>query len=251
MAVICGADSSVSVTTSIGGKSIIAQATSLFGATPIFWGRYFKDPGSAGGVQYDKTAETPILRTAGILLLAIARQTTRVVGSEQDGRDDAQGNSDAIEAAFGWDNLSKTGNEALVFLDVERSDPVSPEYYLGWSQALMARSLQRSKNKVTLIPCIYAGPTDTTTWTAVAAAIAAGARCDGVWAARYNHLKTGCFPAPKWDAHRLTLPPAITCPVLAWQYDAECHGKGGFDMNIANPNLTDLATLFLDRLITP
>jgi hypothetical protein len=254
---IFGADSLDPVTIILDGQPIIDQATALYGEKPAFWGRYFKDPASAGvGGQYDPATETPVLRAAGIPLLAVARQTNRVGGTSADGAADAQGNSDAIEAAFGWNSISTAGNEALVFLDVEITGSASAAYFTGWSNGLIARSQARSGNKVTLVPCIYAGPVDNKTWTAVAASIAAGARCDAVWACRYNNPGTGCHPPPAWDnTGRLALPAGVNCPVAAWQYDAGCHanaaGAGGFDMSIANPNLANLQSYFLDRLITP
>src|ERR1700678_2729750 len=83
-----GADSSLAVTT-----PLIQSAANLYGAAPVFWGRYFTSVDTTGSVEYRHAAENQPLNTAGIRLLPIARQTANVDGSLQDGIEDGAANA--------------------------------------------------------------------------------------------------------------------------------------------------------------
>ncbi len=88
---------------------------------------------------------------------------------------------------------------------------------------------------------------DNTTWSNVVQAVAAGIPCAGVWIARYP--KPG-QPLPDWVAATVLPSVVLPCPVLAWQYAADCQGGGGFDCSVTNPTI-NLQTDLLDHLILP
>ncbi|HSS49046.1 MAG TPA: hypothetical protein VLX28_08870, partial [Thermoanaerobaculia bacterium] len=180
---LAGADSSTPVT-----ASLIQTATQLFGETPALWGRYFTSPTTCGSAEYRHAEENAVLAQAGVRLLPIARQTTNVAGSEQQGASDAQGNVDDIFDTFGTQYLAAQGGELLLFLDVEGSPStgspsLSPSYYTGWAQTLVSYSRSSSTNAVTILPCVYARQGDDQTWN-VLAATGADIQCTGAWIAR-------------------------------------------------------------------
>ncbi len=83
---------------------------------------------------------------------------------------------------------------------------------------------------------------------ALAAAVAAGATCEGAWIARWR--SAGCQPLPEWSDALVTPSVTIPCPVLIWQYANDCQGGGGFDCSETNPNI-DLDADLLQHLILP
>src|SRR6266700_7474558 len=87
-----GADSSNLVTNQINGKNLIELATTLFGETPVLWGRYFTSVAASGVVEYRHRRENPILRENNIRVLPTARQTKHVAGTQALGSTDAQNN---------------------------------------------------------------------------------------------------------------------------------------------------------------
>lgn len=240
-----GADSSTPVT-----ESLIQAATQLFGETPVLWGRYFTGPTTAGSVEYRHAEESPVLAAAGIRLLPVARQTTNVAGSSQQGTADAQGNVDDIFDTFGQEYLASQGGEVLLFLDVEGNPAVgspslSQSYYTGWAQTLVSYSLSSSNNTVTILPCVYARQGDNETWNVLVAAVGAGVQCSGAWVARYYY--SSC-EMTDWD-DSLVLPTVkLPFDVLLWQYAENCCG-GAIDCSQTNPEL-DIQTTLLSRLIT-
>jgi len=225
-----GADSISPVT-----QALVDGAEDFYGAMPLFWGRYFKGPGNTSSQQYH-AAESPVLRTNGIRLLAIGRQTTNVGGSEAQGKADGKRNANAILG-----EVPSLSGDALVFLDVEQSHPLSRAYYRGWVAGVQEVGVS---NSVNFTPCVY-GSFSAPTWTALATEFANGVPCGGVWIARYR-VSNGCAPMPAWSDTR-TRPPALPAavPVLAWQYARNCHS---IDLNQCNPSHE---ASFLARLIAP
>jgi len=57
-----GVDSSVIVTTQVGGTGLIDLAKALYGDTPVFWGRYFTSTSTGGTVEYRHLKENQALR---------------------------------------------------------------------------------------------------------------------------------------------------------------------------------------------
>jgi hypothetical protein len=181
-------------------QALVNGAENFYGAMPRFWGRYFKGPGNTSPQQYH-AAEGLVLRSNGIRLLPIGRQTTSVGGTEAKGRS-----------------------------DVEQSHPLSRTYYRGWVDGIQGVG---ASNLVNFIPCVYGSFSANPTWTALAAEFANGVPCGGVWIARYM-VANGCTSMPAWSDTR-TRPPALPAgvPVLAWQYAQNCHS---IDLNQCNPN---------------
>jgi hypothetical protein len=234
-----GADSSTLVT-----ASMIQAATQLFGETPVLWGRYFTSPTTGGTTEYRHAEENPVLAQAGIRLLPIARQTTHVAGSAQQGTSDAQENVDDILDTFGTDYLAAQGGEIFLFLDVEGNPSLSQSYYTGWAQTLVSYSRSSSNDAVTILPCVYAPHGDDQTWNVLTAAASAGVLCSGVWVARYFY--NSC-EMTDWD-DSIVMPAAqLPCDVLLWQYAENCCG-GTIDCSQTNPGL-DIETALLHRLI--
>jgi len=95
-----GADSAAPVNNQIGGQTLVALATSLYGTTPVFWGRYFTSAATTGTVEYRHRKENRFFSANGIRLLPIARQTTHVDGMHADGSADAQANAEDIMADY-------------------------------------------------------------------------------------------------------------------------------------------------------
>jgi hypothetical protein len=221
------------------------------GVTPSFWGRYFHAPGqinSSGNFDpgHYSAAENKLLHANGIRVLPIARQTSHVGGSAQDGANDAARNVDALFEVFPAAYLSGVDPNVLVFLDAEldpkKQPPLSSDYYTGWSDSLIRLGAQRSNGRVQLHPALYASHGDTATWSALRAALASHAVCDGVWVASWNTT-----PAPlDWDGGRTTPAGGLISPTLAWQYFG---GTGpNFDADQTNPMHTDI---LISRLVMP
>jgi hypothetical protein len=246
-----GADSSSLVTTQFDGKNLVELAKDLFGEYPVFWGRYFGGASGATFAEYRHRREDGVLSAAGVRVLPIAQQTSQVNGTESQGKADAEANAADIVGSFGATYLKTLGNEFLVFLDIEGSGRsiLSEAYYTGWAHGLVSASQALTGGSVTLRPAIYAPKADTPTWNAAAKCVARGIPCEGAWVAIWFHSVPSCTPVPDWNNARVNPAVALPFPILAWQYDPECHGGSGFDMNQLNPNLD--AGSILSRLILP
>lgn len=243
-----GADSSSMVTQHIDGRTLIQLSEDLFGETPVLWGRYFKRFGNTDPGQYQHAREGALLRSKNIRVLPIARQTTRVDGTESQGQEDARGNVSAVIRTFGDSYLAREGGQFLLFLDVEGPPhSLSLRYWRGWARTVVEHSRSLTNNTVTLRSCVYAPQGEDVTWGAVADAAEADVPCDGVWIARWR--RRGCHRLLEWDDAIVKPRVPLPCSVLLWQYADECHGGSGFDCNQANPNL-ELDWL-LARLILP
>ena len=243
-----GADSSVPVTTIVGGKTLVALAQDLYGSTPVFWGRYFTSVTATGVVEYRHLKENQILFDSGIRVLPIARQTKRVDGTMADGSADATANVEDVIKTFGADYLASLGGKFFMFLDVEGSPSLSLPYYSGWAQTLMSHSAELTGGRVQFMPCVYATRGDSTTWQSVATAAGRGVDCRGVWVARW--VQHGCSGLVDWNDTTVTPTVALPCKVLIWQYADDCHGGAGFDCDEVNPNI-DLDNELLNQLILP
>jgi hypothetical protein len=243
-----GADSSVLVTTQIGGKSLVELANELYGEPPVFWGRYFTSNSGSGNVEYRHLKENQLLRENNIRVLPIARQTRRVNGTQADGSADGEANVDDLLATFGIDYLASVGSEFYMFLDVEGSPSLSKAYYTGWAQTIVNHSATETNEQVQVTPCVYASKSDTPTWSAVSAAVSIGVLCRGAWVARWP--SSGCQPLPDWDQNKILPSVAIPFEILAWQYADDCYGGGGFDCSETNPEI-DLETELLSHLVLP
>jgi hypothetical protein len=243
-----GADSSVAVTSQVGGTGLIELAKNHFGEAPVFWGRYFTSPATSGTVEYRHLRENQPLHDNNIRVLPIARQTRNVGGTVSDGSVDAEQNAEDVIATFGAEYLASQGGQFYLFLDVEAAPSLSSDYYTGWAQTLEAHSASISSDSVSLLPCLYAPRGDTATWQSLANAVESGANCMGAWVARFR--VHGCQPLPDWDDALVQPAIAIPCPVLIWQYSDDCHGNGGFDCSTTNP-VIDLQADLLDFLVLP
>jgi hypothetical protein len=113
-----GADSSNLVTSQIGGQNLIDLATNVFGRPPVVWGRYFTSVASTGVVEYRHLQENQAVRSSGIRVLPIARQTKRVNGSLTAPRT-VRPNAEDLILTFGADYLASQGGQVIMFLDVE------------------------------------------------------------------------------------------------------------------------------------
>lgn len=238
-----GADSINPVT-----ASLIQAATSLYGTTPVFWGRYFTSVTTGGIAEYHHATENPPLNAAGVRLLPVARQTKHVNGDAALGLTDGIANAQDFISTFGVAALAAQGGVFYMFLDVESTPPLSQDYYTGWVQGLAQESQSLSNGQVQLLPCVYGTRSDVVTWAVVQAAMAAGVPCRGAWIARYF---SGTSTLGNWDDAIVTpeSPKPFPCPILAWQYSDS--GVGGqIDCSQTNPGLDIQATL-LNFLVLP
>jgi hypothetical protein len=217
-------------------STMITNAYNQFGRNPAFWGRYFTDYTTGSDCEYSASAESSLLRNAGIKVLPIARQTANVGGTEQQGYTDGVKNVNDLILTFGSSKIPSAG--AYFFLDVEYGTPLSAEYYFGWARGIMSTS-----DYVT--PCIYASRSDTTTFKALEKALTDyGMGCNGLWIAGW--FGSGCYSLPDWDTYSSMHTPSysISTPVLLWQFAAYCNNM---DLDEINPNQSSL----LNHLITP
>jgi hypothetical protein len=238
-----GADSSVLVTT-----SMIQGASALLGATPVFWGRYFTSVSTTGDVEYRHAEENQLLNAAGVPLLPIARQTGNVDGRVEQGIADGVANARDFIRTFGTQVLTEQGGRFYMFLDVEGSPSLSQDYFVGWAQGLAEEAESLGGGSVQILPCVYGTHTDTDTWSAVAAAIAAGTPCFGAWIARYF---SGQCVMGEWQPAIVTplAPVPFPCPILAWQYAGDCL-DGQIDCSQTNPDI-DIQSQLLAFLVLP
>jgi hypothetical protein len=240
-----GADSVSPVTT-----SLIQAATNLYGATPVFWGRYFTSPTTTGAAEYHHATENPLLNAAGIRVLPVARQTAHVGGNQSQGQADGAANAQDFIDTFGVPELTAQGGQFIMVLDVEGNPDLNPDYYTGWTQGLTSTAQQMSGGAVHMLPCLYASHGDTGTWNALQTAMNAGAPCSGVWVARYlNSLVSGQMG--QWSDSDVTpaSPNPFPATILAWQYAENCL-HGSIDCTQTNPAI-DLQNDLLQFLVLP
>lgn len=227
-----------------------SQSSAYLGRAPQFWGRYFYAPGQINTAgrrdSHYSAAENAMLRSRGIRVLPIARQTTHVNQPNQ-ARQDASRNAQAIFEIFSAQYLSGADPNVLVFLDIEQENPMTADYYAIWSEALMAEANNLSQSRVKFHPAVYGSRGDDQTWSELKRAMSNGAVCDGVWIARYFKSQA---PRP-WNDSLVNPTLSLDCPVLAWQYWASADNAPedlNFDTNLASPAHFDI---LIDRLIMP
>lgn len=239
-----GADSAINVNSDL----IVGGATRLLGGTkPAYWGRYFSGLDFFGFGEYKKREENNILRRNNIRVLPIGRFTTRVGLGQREGEIDGKDQAEDFLVTFGENYLQSQGGEFYFFLDVEPSDPLSTEYYLGWSKAVIA-----SSSTIRILPCIYLGSQDDETSNALKKAMNKGAECQGLWIARFDdRFRTSNIPIPplEFDASKAKPKTDVPCPVLFWQYAGEIGMRNDFDFNVSNPDVNFDA--LLKRLVLP
>jgi hypothetical protein len=230
-----------------------ASSAAYLGQAPAFWGRYFYAPGQINSSGHKDThysaAENGFLRSEGIRLLPIARQTGHVGTDAETGSIDARRNVHAILECFPAAYLAGADPNVLIFLDVEPAVSLDPGYYAGWSSTITTYSDQVSGSSVKFKPAIYANARDDRTWNALARALAGGSLCFGVYVARYYYGSPK--PDRGWQPSILTPAGGVRPPILAWQYWAsadEAPRDENFDTNIASPYHSDV---LLDGLIMP
>jgi hypothetical protein len=215
---------------------LIQEATQVLGMKPVLMGRYFKNPQNPEAVQYHGRLENPILQTADVPILCIARQTPRVKGTKEDGIADAVWNMAAIIEAFGLSYLHGLAYDPLVFLDVEPQTPLSANYYAGWADAMRNQGefVPRPPPSFTVrfTPAIYINKSDGSSWTALGQAMQQGAQCFGAWVAHYINQSA----PPAWDPSQVNPTPPVhaPCPIIGWQYLGDY--RGVLDFSILEPN---------------
>ncbi len=238
-----GADSCTPVT-----AGMIQEAQTLFGAMPVFWGRYFTSIATTGTVEYRGADENQPLNCAGIRVLPVGRQTSRVNGSTEQGLADGSANAKDFIETFTPQALIAQGGVFYMFLDVEGSPSLSQDYFTGWAQGLAQVAQSLSGGAVQILPCIYGAWSDIRTWSAVAAAMESGVPCKGAWISRYY---SGLATMGDWLDHLVTpqAPAPFPCPILAWQYAGDCL-NGQIDCSQTNPAI-DYETALLPYLVLP
>lgn len=247
MPTLLGADTLVPVT-----QKIVDMVKKRYdGATPLFWGRYFKKPDFPEDFQPSK--ERAVFRENNIQLLPIARQTTRVAGTATEGAEDAVLNVDAYVQSLGNDYLASIGGEMIMFLDVEGTSAKHPnlslDYWIGWSSALVNYSHRLSGHRYTIVPGVYCRQNQNTTWEAIARADQLGHPCAGAWIFR---MRTGACTAPigTWDAAFLTPKVPLPCPIMIHQFAIDCLFEGGVDYDMLNPDPA-VNNALRNRLVVP
>jgi len=249
---LLGADTLVPVTHRVDGRSVVDLVREHYGgATPLFWGRYFKRPGFAE--DYQAAAESAVLRENNIQLLPIARQTARVAGTAVQGAQDAIDNVDAFVQSLGVESLAKAGGEMLMFLDVEGTSAQNPnlstDYWIGWSGALVSRSRALSGGRFAVVPGVYCRKDQSPTWQAIADADRLGFPCTGAWVFRM-HTDACTKAIPNWEAAFNTPAVPLPCPIMLWQFAIDCLFDGGADFDMVNPEV-EIANARLNRLVLP
>lgn len=252
-----GADQSFPIT-----KDCLAVATGALQQAPAFWGRYFKGPGNLEPTQYQPTQEADIFADSHLRILPVARQTTRVGGTQAMGYDDGLRNAAAIMAALGSVSLASNTAGVAVFLDVEPSHSLSADYFTGWSTGLVEAGREKlvdfadeiAAGKATpgtnvgFIPCIYGHHAADDTWKALSEAVRRGARCDAAWVVYMDANPS--FPIGPWRAAYTSrfMPAgvrvAICQRILEWK-DTRARQ---YDFNLVNPAFKDW---IIERLVVP
>ena len=220
--------------------TMIPEAQKLMGAFPRFWGRYFQ--GNLNSGAYFRATENKPLRSAGIRVLPISRQTNRVDETQQIGTQLGTLHAKDVLNNFGESYLASQQVDGFYFfLDVEPTDPLSVGFYLGWSTAVI-----KSSTKVRFLPAVYLNVADSTTTKNLSTAMKSGAQCHGLWVANYGNNQALIYP---WSKDKARVATPVPCKVLMRQYAGDIK-NGLYDFNQMNPFL-DNQELVLKRLILP
>lgn len=239
-----GADSAIRVDSDF----IVGGATRLLGGVkPAYWGRYFSDKDFRGFGEYFRSVENNTLNRNGIRVLPIGRFTTQVGLGKAEGIRDGRDQAEDVIVTFREDYLQSQGGEFYFFLDVEPTDPLSSDYYFGWSE-----TVKKFSSKVKLLPCVYLNAGDSSTSDELRDAMNRGAECHGLWIANYGpRFRKASIPLPALDFDSTKAKPAtpVPCPVLFWQYAGEIGTRKDLDFNVSNPDIDH--QMLLRRLILP
>jgi len=219
--------------------NMIPEAQKLMGALPRFWGRYFQ--GNLNDGEYLHAVENQPLRNAGIRVLPISRQTNQVGGSKQTGQQIGSLHAQDVLSTFGESYLASQQVDGFyIFLDVEPTDPLSVDFYLGWSTAVI-----KSSTKVRFLPAVYLNTADSTTANNLSTAMKL-TQCHGLWVANYGSNQALISP---WNKTKARVVTPVPCKVLIHQYAGDIK-NGLYDFSQMNPFL-DNQELVLKRLILP
>jgi hypothetical protein len=225
--------------------SCLQVATQKLGHLPVFWGRYFKQPGDTSSIQYQATLESDFFNSNGIRVLPVARQTGNVSQPDRElGRQDGSDNAAAIIASFGAAHLS-TMPEVAVFLDAEINNPLNHVYYQGWSSALIAAG---NSQNVKFVPCVYGHHNDGTTWSELGKAINGGSICGAAWIVFMDSMT---FPIGPWQPARFTgknMPASVRVAIAQRVLDFKDQQGRAYDFDLVNPAHQDW---LLPRLVLP
>lgn len=229
---IYGCDTTKRVT-----DNLVSASKNYLDDKPAFWGRYFNGIAFDDEVEYHRRQESTVLAKNGIPVLPIARATADVGGSRAKGEKIGREHAQDLIASFDLELSKASSNGVYFFLDVEPSVPLSKEYYLGWSSAVA-----KASSNTPILPCVYVNSSDTITAKAINEALSEGAKCYGLWIARYiNHFRlvTEFEPDLQFETN---------APILAWQFIGDLM-RGIFDFNLVNPSID--GDKFISHLILP
>jgi len=219
---------------------MIPEAQKIMGRMPRFWGRYFQ--GNTNSGEYLRAVENPPLRKAGIRVLPISRQTNRVNGTQQVGQELGSLHARDVLLTFGESYLASQQVDGFyIFLDVEPNPPLSADFYLGWSKAVIQTS-----TKVRFLPAVYLNAADSISSNNLSAAMKSSAQCFGLWVANFGNNTPLIFP---WNKDRSKAATPVPTKVLLRQYAGDIK-NGLYDFNQISPFLDD-PELVLKRLILP
>jgi hypothetical protein len=225
--------------------SCLQIATQQLGQPPVFWGRYFKDPGDASPIQYQPNLESAFFNTHNIRVLPVGRQTANVNKPDSDlGRQDGGDNAAAIIASFGAAHLS-TMPEVAVFLDAEINNPLNHIYYQGWSAGLVAGGTSQN---IKFVPCVYGHHNDGHTWSELGQAISGGSICGAAWIVFMDSMN---FPIGPWQPARFTgknMPAGVRVAIAQRVLDYRDPQGRAYDFDLVNPAHQDW---LLPRLVLP
>ena len=225
--------------------SCLQVATQKLGQQPVFWGRYFKDPGNTSSIQYQANLESDFFNINNVRVLPVGRQTGNVGEPDSDlGRQDGGDNAAAVIASFGAVHLS-TMPEVAVFLDAEIGTPLNHIYYQGWSAGLIAGGTSQN---VKFVPCVYAHHNDGNTWSELGKAISGGSICGAAWIVFMDSMN---FPIGPWQPARFTgknMPTSVRVAIAQRVLDFKDQQSRAYDFDLVNPAHQDW---LLPRLVLP
>jgi len=199
------------------------------GRLPLAWGRY---------LDADLSGDLDVAAAHGIPLLLIARRSSRVPLGLAAGSTDGAADRARVDH---WREVAAACSARVldpVFLDVEMRPTLSADYWRGWSAAFDS-------------PAAYMPNRDNwpASWVALESAVAAGARCAGVWVALYRQPVDGSavLRDEPWERRPLA---SDRVPYLSWQHTGNAYHQR-YDFSVPNPELAWLVEPRPDTLRSP
>lgn len=230
---ILGVDSSSAIT-----EGLVLNATTGLGVLPKYWGRYFKSVATVGGVQYSQN-EADVFRSHDLHLLPFGRQTNLVGGTEAVGAMHGKKNIEAFFHEIALARLTAQSDKFYFFLDVEPSHPMSKEYYVGWSRAVIETGKELSHDRILMAPGVYLNHGDAPTANHLRQAMEdSGAVCHGLAVASYGARTT--LQAPQWSDASTSTAAHVPAPVLIWQFVGDVGPGQALDGDEMNPTFPDV-----------